>query len=68
MARMPRGEPRTVPDPGARVCEAMKAHPDFWCEDDELDTVLPTRLAEVSAVANIADIHEVLGLDSFHAY
>jgi len=46
----------------------MRAHPDIWCEDEERDTVLPARLAEVNAVAAIADIHEVLGLDSFHAY
>jgi len=52
----------------ARVCDAMKAHPDYWCEDDERDTVLPARLAEVSATATIAAIHEVLGLDSFHDY
>lgn len=51
-----------------RVCAAMEAHPDFWCEDDERDTVLPARLAEVRSTATIAGIHEVLGLDSFHAY
>ncbi|WP_332771965.1 hypothetical protein [Phenylobacterium sp.] len=60
--------PLSFADVQARVCAAMRAHPDFWCEDEERDTVLPARLAEVSAVATIADIHEVLGLDSFHAY
>ena len=61
-------EPISLAGAQARVCAAMRAHPDFWCEDDERDTVLPGRLAEVNAVTTIADIHEVLGLDSFHAY
>ena len=60
--------PISLADAQARVCRAMEAHPDFWCEDDERDTVLPARLAEVNATATIADIHQVLGLDSFHAY
>ncbi|MDP3747164.1 MAG: hypothetical protein Q8Q88_08970 [Phenylobacterium sp.] len=60
--------PLSLTDVQARVCEAMRAHPDFWCEDEERDTILPARLAEVTAAAAIADIHEVLGLDSFHAY
>ena len=51
-----------------RVCAAMTAHPDFWCEEVERDVVLPLRLAEVKRAATIAGIHEVLGLDSFHAY
>jgi hypothetical protein len=51
-----------------KVCAAMEAHPEFWCEDDERDTVLPKRLAEVRATGNIAAIHEVLGLDTFEAY
>lgn len=51
-----------------RVCEAMEAHPEFWCEDDERDTVLPKRLAEVRATGSIAEIHQVLGLDTFESY
>jgi hypothetical protein len=61
-------EPVSLEDAQARVCAAMQAHPDFWCEDDERDTVLPRRLAEVKATTSIAGIHDVLGLDSFHAY
>jgi len=61
-------EPISLAEVQARVCKAMSSHPDFWCEDDERDTVLPARLAEVNAIAAIADIHQVLGLDSFHAY
>jgi hypothetical protein len=61
-------EPISVEHVQARVCAAMEAHPDFWCEEDERNTVLPARLAEVKSTATIAGIHEVLGLDSFHAY
>lgn len=61
-------EPISLTEVQSRVCEAMKAHPDYWCEDDELDTVLPARCAEVRATKAIADIHEVLGLDDFRAY
>lgn len=61
-------EPISLADVQARVCDAMKSHPDFWCEDGEQETVLPGRLADVNAVRSIADVHKVLGLDSFHAY
>jgi len=52
----------------ARVCASMKAHPEFWCEPSEFETVLPRRLAEVQATKCIAEIHEILGLDTFEAY
>lgn len=61
-------QPVSLGDVQARVCAAMEAHADFWCEQDEIATVLPARLAEVKATATISGIHEVLGLDSFHAY
>lgn len=51
-----------------RVCEAMLAHPLFWCEPSELDTVLAERIAEVRSTRTIADIHHVLGLDTFRQY
>lgn len=52
----------------AKACEALEAHPDFWCDDDERDTVLPRRLAEVRSTTSIAGIHEVLELDTFESY
>ena len=61
-------QPLSLAEIQGRVCAAMEAHPDFWCEEADQATVLPARLAEVRAVATIAGIHEVLGLDSFHAY
>ena len=51
-----------------RVCDAMQAHPLFWCEPSELETVLVERLAEVRSTRTIADIHHVLGLDTFRQY
>ena len=61
-------EPVSLKAVQARVCASMEAHPDFWCEEDERNTVLPARFGEVKSTATIAGIHEVLGLDSFHAY
>ncbi len=61
-------QPVSLPETQDRVCAAMIAHPDFWCEEVERDIVLPLLLAEVKGTATIACIHEVLGLDSFHAY
>jgi len=60
--------PLSLADVQARACDAMAAHPDFWCEDDERDTVLPARQAEVRSTTTIEAIHELLGLDSFHSY
>lgn len=51
-----------------RVCTAMRAHPLFWCEEDEIDTVLVSRLQEVRSVQSIAAIHDLLGLDTFQSY
>jgi hypothetical protein len=51
-----------------RVVNAMRMHPDFWCEPDEFDTVLPQRLAEVQAIRAIREVHDILGLDTFEAY
>ncbi|MDB5417488.1 MAG: hypothetical protein JWP50_907, partial [Phenylobacterium sp.] len=61
-------EPFTLQHIQQRVCEAMQAHPDFWCDDDERETVLPERLAEVKATPTISAIHQVLGLDTFEGY
>lgn len=61
-------EPLSLSQVHQRVCEAMEAHPEFWCEDDERETVLPVRLAEVRATPTIEAIHQVLGLDTFESY
>jgi hypothetical protein len=58
----------TLEEVQSRVCASMEAHPEFWCEDSERSTVFPQRLGEVRATQNIAQIHNVLGLDTFEAY
>lgn len=61
-------QPVSLAETQDRVCAAMKAHPDFWCQEDELDTVLRAQLAEVTAATTISGIHDVLGLDTFEPY
>lgn len=61
-------EPLSLKETQARVCASMEAHPDFWCEEADVDTEMPRRLAEVRATKTIAGIHEVLGLDGFNQY
>ncbi|MDB5476473.1 MAG: hypothetical protein JWP49_1984 [Phenylobacterium sp.] len=57
----------TLPQVQQRVCEAMEAHPEFWC-DDGYQADFPQRLAEVGRAPTIEAIHEVLGLDTFESY
>jgi hypothetical protein len=61
-------DPVMLEDVKARVCAAMEAFPQDYCEADELETLFHERLASVRAARNIAVIHELLGLDSFMAY
>jgi hypothetical protein len=51
-----------------RVCEAMRAHPLFWCEEDEIETVLVSRMQAVRQTSTVAAIHDLLGLDTFQSY
>jgi hypothetical protein len=51
-----------------RVCAAMEAHPEFWCDDPESKAELAKRLKEVRRVKKIAGIDDVLGLDTFEPY
>ena len=60
--------PLTLSEVQGRVCDAMLAHPDFWCEPEDRSSVLPARLEEVRSTTSIAGIHDVLGLDTFENY
>lgn len=51
-----------------RVCSAMQTFPLYWCEEEDIGTVLVERLAEVRATTSIAAIHDVLGLDTFRQW
>lgn len=58
----------TLEETQERVCSAMQAHPLHWCEEVEVETVLVERIAEVRATKSIAEIHDILGLDTFRSY
>jgi hypothetical protein len=58
----------TLGEAQARACASLKAFPQDWGADDEDDPTLERRLAEVRATRSIAELHDVLGLDSFMAY
>lgn len=61
-------EPVTLEAVQERVCSAMQNYPLYWCEEDDIETVLVERLAEVRATTTIAAIHDVLGLDTFRQW
>lgn len=61
-------EPLTLAEVKARVLLSMDTFPEYYCEDDELDTVLPARKDEVRRVESVGGFFDVLGLDSFMAY
>ena len=48
-----------------RVCASLEAFPEYWCELEDKDAVLPERKADVRRTRSIAEIHDVLGLDCF---
>ena len=51
-----------------RVDTCMKAHPLYWSEEADLDTMLMEQLAKAQACGSVAEIFEVLGLDWFADY
>ncbi len=61
-------EPLTLDEVKDRVCSAMKAHPEFWCDDPESEAELSQRIRKVRRVKKIAGIDDVLGLDTFEPY
>lgn len=61
-------EPVSLADGQARACASLEAYPHDYCADDEMETVLAPLLAEVRRTKAIAEIHGLLGLDSFRAY
>jgi hypothetical protein len=51
-----------------RVDLCMRAHPLYWSEEAEFDTVLVEQLAKVQACQSVAEIFETMGLDWFQGY
>ncbi len=48
-----------------RVCAALDAHPEYWCEWYNKDKILPERKGQIRSARSIADIHNLLDLDYF---
>ena len=46
----------------------MLAHPLFWCEEEDQDTEMTVRTAELRAVTSVADFLDILGLDTFENF
>ncbi len=55
----------TLEETQDRVCTALEAFPEYWCELEDKDSVLPERKDDVRRTRSIAEIHDVLGLDWF---
>jgi len=51
-----------------RACAAISAHPDFWPDEDGHLGSTPAELAKVRRTRSIAEIYDILGLDTFEAY
>lgn len=51
-----------------RVDLCMRAHPLFWSEEADFDTVLVEKRASAQACQSVAELFEDLGLDWFAAY
>ncbi|HET9159622.1 MAG TPA: hypothetical protein VFN88_03345 [Caulobacteraceae bacterium] len=60
--------PVTLDEVKARVCEAMEENPGYYGDSDTVDEELRNQMAEVRAAGGVAEIIELLGLDSFMAY
>jgi len=61
--------PVTLDEVKARVCQSMELHPGYYGDSDTVeDDEVQSQLASVRSAKSIAEIQEVLGLDSFMAY
>jgi hypothetical protein len=61
-------EPLSLEEIKQRVDVCMRAHPLYWSEEADFDTVLVEQLANAQACGSVAEILEVLGLDWFQSY
>jgi hypothetical protein len=66
-------EPMSLAEVQERVCASMIAHPEnlepeYAHEEEDFARILPPRLAEVRATTSIAELYEILGLDTFEPY
>jgi hypothetical protein len=59
--------PLTLDQVKDRVCEAMETNPGYYGDSDEVDQDLRDYMARVRAAGGIAEIIDLLGLDSLMA-
>lgn len=60
--------PMTVEEVKHRICVGMETNPGDYCDSNEPDDEFAERIKAVRAVKTMAEIHGLLGLDSFMAY
>lgn len=60
--------PLTLEEIKARVIAAVELTSDNYCAEDERDEILVPLLEQVRTASDVAQIHELLGLDSFMGY
>lgn len=61
--------PMSLAEVKARVIAGLEAFPGYWCDDEaDPEPELAPRRAAVMAAASIAELHEIMGLDTFEAY
>jgi hypothetical protein len=61
-------EPLSLEEIKQRVDVCIRAHPLYWSEEADFDSVLVEQLANAQACGSVAEIFEVLGLDWFASY
>lgn len=61
-------EPVSLSYAQSKAVAGLEAFPEFYCADDEREEVLEPLIAQVKAASSVAEIFELLGLDSFMAY
>lgn len=60
--------PLSLPEIRERACASVEATSSDYCADDEREEILEPLLAKVRSASSVAEIHELLGLDSFMSY
>lgn len=60
--------PLTFEEIKARAIAAVELTSEYYCAEDEREEILVPLLDQVRAASDVAEIHELLGLDSFMGY
>jgi hypothetical protein len=60
--------PVTLSEMQSRACASLEAFPDYYCEDDERETVLEPLLTKIKATTDIGQVYELLQPDTFEPH